>query len=250
MDENTKHWNSIAREYDSLITRGDFFREHLLNPTMNALLPSLKGRRVLDAGCGQGYFSETMRVKGAHVVGVDASESLISLAKEHYPESSTLTFLTHDLRNPLRFFNASFDGVISNMVFMDFNPIDSAFHEIGRVTKQGGFFIFSILHPFFISGEVHKRVSEMFELPHYELKRYATPFSKQWHIANTINTTTVYHRPLEYYVRLLSDSGFVVTDVREPTLSPSLLTHRSNAEKLLSEIPMFLIVKAEKRREE
>ena len=250
MDENTKHWNSIAREYDSLITRGDFFREHLLNPAMSGLLPPLRGRRVLDAGCGQGYFSEMMRVKGAHVVGLDAAESLISLAKERYSESSALTFMTHDLRDPLHFFNASFDGVVSNMVFMDFDPIDSAFREIGRVTKQGGFFIFSILHPFFMSGKVHKHISEMFELPHYELKRYATPFSKEWHIANTAYATTVYHRPLEYYTRMLSENGFVITAVHEPTLSPSLLTNRSNAEKLLSEIPMFLIVKAERRREE
>lgn len=250
MDEHAHNWNLIAREYDSLITRGDFFRDRLLNPTMTALLPPLKGKRILDAGCGQGYFSEMMRVKGAHVVGVDISENLIALAKKHYPESPSLTFFVHDLENPLRFFDASFDGAVSNMVLMDLDPIEPALHEMSRLIRPGGFFLFSILHPFFLVGEVHKHISEIFELPHYELKRYATPFSKEWRIGGTKHSTKVYHRPLEYYARALFENGFSITEIQEPTLSREALSKRSNAEKLLSEIPMFLVVKAERRRTE
>ena len=248
MDGNTTHWNLIAREYDALITRGDFFRKELLNPAMISLLPPLKGKRVLDAGCGQGYFSNTMQVKGAHVVGVDASENLIALAKKHYLESSSLSFFVHDLRKPLNFFDASFDGAISNMVLMDFDPIEPAVQEMGRIVRPGGFFIFSILHPFFLTGEVRKRISETFDLPHYELKRYATPFSKKWHPGGMKHSTVVYHRPLEYYVRTLFENGFSINEIHEPTLHRDTLSKRSNAEILLSEIPMFLIVKAERRR--
>ncbi|MEK7089700.1 MAG: methyltransferase domain-containing protein, partial [Patescibacteria group bacterium] len=182
MDDNIKSWNIIAHEYDALIMRGDFFREQLLNPAVNALLPYLNGKRILDAGCGQGYFSADMHTKGATVIGVDASENLIEIAKERYPESDSLTFFVHDLKKPLTFFSGSFDGVISNMVLMDFDPIDCAVSELGRVTKTGGFFIFSILHPFFVSGAVRKNFSELLQgqLPHYELSQYTTPFRKDW----------------------------------------------------------------------
>lgn len=249
MDDQIKNWNSIAREYDALITRGDFFREQLLNPAITSLLPTLSGTRVLDAGCGQGYFSNLLNQKGADVTGVDASENLIALAKAHHRESESLHFTTHDLRKPLRFFNGSFDGVVANMVLMDFEPIDAAVRELGRITKSGGFFIFSILHPFFVSGMVRKNFGEFLRgtLPHYELARYHTPFTKQWRVQGTSHETKVFHRPLEYYARTLTAAGFCITDIREPVFTAAAVAKKNGATKLLTEIPMFLVVRAEKR---
>ena len=248
MDENVKNWNLIAREYDTLITRGDFFREQLLNPTLISLLPNLSGKRVLDAGCGQGYVANLLSERGADVEGVDASENLIAFAKAHYPESNSLHFSTHDLRKPLRFFNGSFDGVLANMVLMDFDPIEGAVQELGRITKSGGFFIFSILHPFFVSGLVRKNFGELLRgsLPHYELARYHAPFTKPWRVQGTSHETKVFHRPLEYYAGVLHASGFNITDIREPVLDGATVAKKNGATKLLTEIPMFLIVRAEK----
>lgn len=248
MDENIKNWNLIAREYDALITRGDFFREQLLNPTVTSLLPNLSRRRVLDAGCGQGYLSNLLNQRGADVVGVDASENLIALAKTRYPESESLHFTAHDLRKPLHFFNGSFDGVVANMVLMDFDPIEGAVRELGRITKSGGFFIFSILHPFFVSGMVRKNFGELLRgtLPHYELARYHTPFDKQWRVQETSHETRVFHRPLEYYAGVLRAAGFCITDIREPVLHATAVAKKNGATKLLTEIPMFLIVRTEK----
>lgn len=47
----------------------------------------LKGCKVLDVGCGGGLLSEAMAKKGAAVVGLDANESLINVAKLHALES-------------------------------------------------------------------------------------------------------------------------------------------------------------------
>ncbi len=248
MDDNIKSWNKIAREYDELITCGDFFRDQLLNPTINALLPYLNGKRILDAGCGQGYLAHTMHKKGASVIGVDAAENLITIAKKRYTESDSLTFSLHDLKKPLNYFGGYFDGVVANMVLMDFDPIDTTMREFGRITKNGGFFIFSILHPFFISGEVRKNIPELLQgkPPHYELSRYASPFAKKWRIHTTSHDTDMYHRPLGYYAHALRNAGFCITDIREPVLSADVVKKNKISEKLLTEIPMFLVVRAEK----
>jgi 2-polyprenyl-3-methyl-5-hydroxy-6-metoxy-1,4-benzoquinol methylase len=42
----------------------------------------LRGRRVLDAGCGQGYFSRILADRGAEVVGGEPGQSLIAHAAE------------------------------------------------------------------------------------------------------------------------------------------------------------------------
>ncbi|MSP85849.1 MAG: bifunctional 2-polyprenyl-6-hydroxyphenol methylase/3-demethylubiquinol 3-O-methyltransferase UbiG [Methylotenera sp.] len=65
---------------------------HEINPIrlqwIDRLAP-LKGKRVLDVGCGGGILSESMSVKGADVTGIDLGEKALSVAKLHQLESGT-----------------------------------------------------------------------------------------------------------------------------------------------------------------
>jgi len=50
-------------------------------PALRALLPDLRRRKVLDLGCGFGWFCRWAREQGAnHVVGVDVSEKMLARA--------------------------------------------------------------------------------------------------------------------------------------------------------------------------
>ena len=52
-------------------------------PALRALLPPLDGRRVLDLGCGFGWFCRWAREHGAaHVLGVDVSERIRALVQD------------------------------------------------------------------------------------------------------------------------------------------------------------------------
>lgn len=77
----------------------DRMRENLLG-----WLPAdLTGRRILDAGCGTGAFSEQAARRGAEVVAIDLSPTLIELAKERVPErigKGTIRFLSGDMLDP------------------------------------------------------------------------------------------------------------------------------------------------------
>lgn len=48
---------------------------------------SLKGKRVLDIGCGGGILAESMALRGAHVTGIDLAEKALSVAELHSLES-------------------------------------------------------------------------------------------------------------------------------------------------------------------
>ena len=59
---------------------GDLVRQYLLNPTIFSLLGEVRGKRILDAGCGQGYLCRLLARKGASVTGVEPAEALIRYA--------------------------------------------------------------------------------------------------------------------------------------------------------------------------
>ncbi|MGH3390925.1 MAG: class I SAM-dependent methyltransferase, partial [Actinomadura sp.] len=90
-------WTNEAaiRQWDAATTRaameavaegGDFAKRHLVNPTLLRLLGDVRGRRVLDAGCGNGYFSRLLAERGARVVGVEPTEAMSAFVREKEAE--------------------------------------------------------------------------------------------------------------------------------------------------------------------
>src|SRR5882724_1654146 len=84
-------------------------------PAIISLLPPLQGKRVLDAGCGPGAYSEWLINQGAQVVGIDASPAMIELANRRLAGRAQLH--QADLGQPLSFLQkASFDIIVSALV--------------------------------------------------------------------------------------------------------------------------------------
>jgi magnesium-protoporphyrin O-methyltransferase len=76
----------------------DAMRAHMLS----RLGDDLRGARVLDAGCGAGQMTAELAARGADVVAVDISPSLISIAQKRLPEalSSRVQFHAGDMLHP------------------------------------------------------------------------------------------------------------------------------------------------------
>lgn len=65
---------------------GEFKTLHDINPCRLNFIEKyveLKGKTVLDVGCGGGILSESMAKKGADVIAIDMAESVIEIAKQH-----------------------------------------------------------------------------------------------------------------------------------------------------------------------
>ena len=76
-------------------------REQMRNLLLSWLPDDLTGKIVLDAGCGTGVIAIELAHRGAHVVAVDLSRSLIELAQERYadlPEYQRIEFVVGDMR--------------------------------------------------------------------------------------------------------------------------------------------------------
>ena len=76
-------------------------REQMRNLLLSWLPDDLTGKTVLDAGCGTGVIAIELAHRGAHVVAVDLSRSLIELAQDRYadlPEYQRIEFVVGDMR--------------------------------------------------------------------------------------------------------------------------------------------------------
>jgi SAM-dependent methyltransferase len=91
------------------------------------------GQRVLDIGCGVGVFLGLVAGRGAEPHGIDASETLIAVARERLPEA--------DLRvgdmESLPYEDGTFDLVTGFTSFFFANDMVAALREAGRVAKPG-----------------------------------------------------------------------------------------------------------------
>jgi cyclopropane fatty-acyl-phospholipid synthase-like methyltransferase len=116
-EESRQIWETLGPWWDSSVQDGDEFHRAFLFPTLEQWLGLQGGERVLDAGCGNGALARRMAGKGADVLGIDFSSSLIAQARGRSPG---IRFEAVDLTDPGRLRTVAgwgpFDRVVSSMV--------------------------------------------------------------------------------------------------------------------------------------
>ena len=87
----------------------------LEEPHVARLLGDVRGLSVLDVGCGTGRHAVRLAQQGARVTGVDFSAGMLGKARQK-PGAERVTFVEHNITEPLPFAPASFDRVLSCLV--------------------------------------------------------------------------------------------------------------------------------------
>jgi len=78
-------------------------RDRMRNTLLDWLPLDLRGRRLLDAGCGTGMLALEAARRGAHVVAIDLSPTLVGLARERAPShfgKGRVEFRVGDMLDP------------------------------------------------------------------------------------------------------------------------------------------------------
>ncbi|MDD4352490.1 MAG: class I SAM-dependent methyltransferase [Candidatus Gracilibacteria bacterium] len=240
------HWDSQAEAYDELIgQQGDPLRRDFLDPIMLNLLGNLEGKRVLDAGCGNGYFSDRAEGLGARVLGVDSSAELLKIAKSKFRGDFQVADLTQKLPLP----DASFDLVLAHLVLMDLPECATLMAESYRVLNSGGRVIVSILHPLFTPpvGKFHRGILGRIwpRLGGFLIRDYFTTRRVEKLIYGTKVKSIYYHRTFASYINTFLEQGFSLRKMLEPRPSREFLTlypQYKHAEK----VPIFLVLEFQK----
>ena len=76
----TDRWDRNATAWRQHFAANDPNRKYVIDPALLSIVGDVSEKRILDAGCGEGYLSRTLARGGARVTGVDASAGMIDLA--------------------------------------------------------------------------------------------------------------------------------------------------------------------------
>lgn len=207
-DRNAQAWIASVRE------RGDWSREHVLDPVMLKRIGGRGFANALDVGCGEGRFCRMMAAAGLAPIGVDPTPALLDEARRRDPSGDYRPGRSEDLE----FATATFDLVVSYVTLVDIADFRRAIHEMCRVLKPGGSLLVANLSSFTSSCAAQGWVRDKDgNLLHYPVDRYLDefPYGVEWSGISVTN----WHRPLSAYMAAFLDEGMELLFFAEPEAS-------------------------------
>jgi CheY-like chemotaxis protein/2-polyprenyl-3-methyl-5-hydroxy-6-metoxy-1,4-benzoquinol methylase len=204
-------------------------------PAVLSLLPPVEGKRVLDAGCGPGVYTEWLVGRGAAVTGVDVCPRMLERARLRL--GGQAAFVQADLGRPLDFLPAdSFDLVLSTLTLDFVRDWDAGFREFFRVLREPGHFVFSAGHPSDEYYEHHPQGN------YFEVEQVAY----EWRGFGPAVMVPSYRRPLSAMLDPLLGAGFVLERLLEPRPIPTFREHDPEDYEKLMRRPGFICLRARK----
>lgn len=257
----TTSWENVANLYNNLLENGnDSYQKKLILPNLQRLLDLKRGEVILDLACGQGFFAREFARTGAKVIGVDISPELIEIAR-HLPgeQGIHLEGAQKDVKyhvspaHKLEFLkDESVDKAVIILSLQNMENVGEVIREVSRVLKPRGKLFMVLNHPSF---RIPKASSwgwdEIRKIQYRRIDRYLSeskeqiqmhPGQKPW------EKTISFHRPLQFYFKLLSKKGLLVSRLEEWTSHKiSEPGPKKEAEdKARREFPLFLYLEVVK----
>ena len=145
---------------------------------------SLNGINCLDVGCGGGILSEKLKRLGANVMGIDASNNSIEIAKEHAKKSrleinykciTTSKLLEIEEQKTLN----KFDLVIASEVIEHVNDKITFLSDISNLCRPGGLVVFTTINNSFLGILFGKYFAEdilkILPVGTHEVEKFVSP---------------------------------------------------------------------------
>jgi len=181
-------------------------------PTLRGMLPDMSGLRVVDLGCGFGWFCRWALEAGAEsVLGVDLSENMLARARRD-TNDGRITYERQDL-DALHLPTAAFDLAYSSLTVHYLTALDRTMATVHRALVEGGMFVFSAEHPIYTAPTSPGFVTDDAGRQTWPLDGYLRegPRTTDWLAPGVVKQ----HRTIATYLRNLREAGFDVTELIE-----------------------------------
>ncbi|MTI67045.1 MAG: class I SAM-dependent methyltransferase [Firmicutes bacterium] len=231
---------------DSYDFMAEYYFKHIDNKAYNAyyerpatlsLLPAVKGKKVLDAGCAAGWYSEWLLDKGADVTSIDFSKEMVKMTKKRLGKRGKV--IKADLNEPLGFIEkGSFDIILASLVLHYIKDWNIVMKEFNKTLKLSGHLIFSVHHPFM-------------DFTYFKRDNYFQTelLEDEWDTHKGKTKVKFYRRPLKDIISQILDNGFTIEKLDEPMPTDKFKENAPKAYNKLTKKPQFLFIRAKKVRD-
>jgi SAM-dependent methyltransferase len=214
---NRRWWDADADHYQA--EHGDFLGAvdfvwcpERLREQEARLLGDVRGRRVLEVGCGAAMCARWLRGQGARPVGLDLSAGMLRHAVQAAARTGVAVPLVQADAQRLPFPDACFDLACSAFGAVPFVADSAAvMREVARVLRPGGRWVFATPHPIrWVFADHPGPAGLVAQNPYFD----RTPYVE----VDAAGTATYveHHRTLGDRVREIRAAGLVLTDLVEP----------------------------------
>ncbi len=233
-------YNKIAKEYEELKESGvSLFHKYLLIPNLSRQICDLKGKKVVDLGCGNGMLTSLLVKKGAKkVFGIDFSKNMVEIAKKRVPNAK---FVVGNIRHT-DFPSNYFDFALCSLVLDGMRDIGGVLSEINRILKPNGMLILIIRNPFITSTKQIGNKQKTIRKFNYYFNKYLIKYV--WDEFRTKMPIYEFHRPMQEFIRGFISNGFAINDYFD--LKPKKPKNRNEWFEYNLRVPKFMGFKLKK----
>lgn len=197
----------------------NYSKLYVIRLALLKLIPTVRGKKILELGCGNGFWLRLLSKKGAICTGIDKSKNQIEAARK---ENKKINYYIMDAQH-LTFRANTFDIVFLEKVLLEIpklNIIKKIIKEAYRVTKKGGTILVSDLHPIAPQCNLQNvRPSKGY----YYFKSGAPIQIVSKRIDGKETNYTDYHWTFEDLMSAITNVGFKVVALKEPKPSKTII---------------------------
>ncbi|HEX8325197.1 MAG TPA: methyltransferase domain-containing protein [Tepidisphaeraceae bacterium] len=259
MTDTRAVWDRIAGFWDDHLKEGNDFQRLLIMPATDRLLDEslgdMRGRRVLDACCGNGNYARRLASRGAKVTAFDGSGVFIERARQRTPATLAIGYHVTDATDEAALLGLAtggpFDAIVCSMALMDLSDIGPLLRAGRQLLAPGGVFVWSVCHPCFNATSTRMtaelvtasdgRIAQRFGVA---TETYLTPREEPSEgILNQPEPHPMFHRPLGLLLRDCFAAGYVVDALEEPAFPAGTAARSAFSWAKRPEIPPALVVR-------
>jgi len=142
-------FDDISLAYDNSIDWESRLKREM--PFILSLIENVESPRVLDMACGSGRHSISLAARGAEVIGIDSSKSMLKAAENHAAEQDvTPKFIVSDMESIKATVEGQFDLIIclgnSLALVNDIDTLKQVVKDVFGLLKEGGSFVAQVLN--------------------------------------------------------------------------------------------------------